>query len=65
MATKPQRHNYWACELQLQKPTRPRAGALQREATAMRPAHRSEEEPPCTATRARPSAATKTQHSQK
>ena len=77
-ATKPIRHNYWACALesvsynywahepQLLKPT-----CLEpvlhnkRSHRNEKPVHRNEEKPPLTATRESPRAATKTQHSQK
>ena len=77
-ATEPVRHNYWACALepvshnywarvpQLLKPARlePVLHNKRRHHNE-KPAHCNEEQPPLTATRESPRAATKTQHSQK
>ena len=77
-ATKPVRHNYWACALEptshnywarVPQPLKPaRLEPVHRNKRIHRnekPAHRDEEQPPLTATRESPYAATKTQHSHK
>ena len=77
-ATKPVRHNYWACALepvshsywahmpQLLKPTRLEPVLRnKRSRRNEKPAHRKEEYPPLATTRESPRTATKTQRSQK
>ena len=77
-ATKPVRHNYWACALepashnywayvpQLPKPVHPEPMLRnKRNHYNEKPAHRNEEWPPLAATRESPRAATETQHTQK
>ena len=77
-ATKPVRHNYWACALepvshnywaqvpQLLKPTRPEPVLHdKRSHRNEKPMHSNEEWPLLTTTRESPHAATKTQRSQK
>ena len=77
-ATKPVRHNYWACALepsshnywarvpQLLKPVRLEPVLRnKRSHRNEKPAHRNKEEPQLTATRESPHSATKTQHSHK
>ena len=76
-ATKPVRHNYWACALepashnywahvpQLLKPACLEPVLCNKRSHCNeKPAHRNEEQPPLAATRERLRAATKTQHSQ-
>ena len=77
-ATKPMRHNYWACALEpvshnywahvpkILKPVHPRAQAPQQEKPPQwKPAHHNKEQPPLAATRESQRAAMKTQCSQK
>ena len=65
-ATKPVRHNYWACVLQLLKPTCLEPVLCnKRSYRNEKPAHRNEEQLPLAATKENPCATTKTQHSQK
>ena len=62
-ATKPVRHNYWACPLEptcLEPVLR-----YKRSHRSEKPAHRNEEQPPLVASRESPCAATKTQRSQR
>ena len=77
-ATKPVRHNYWACALEpashnywagaprLLKPKCVEPVLCNKRSQRNKtPAHRNEEQPPFPATRESPCAAVKTQHSQK
>ena len=65
-ATKPVRHNSWACMLQLLKPSclEP-ALHSKRSHRGEKPAHLKEEEPPLPASRESPRTATKTQSNEK
>ena len=77
-ATKPVRHNYWACTLepasrnywahvpQLLKPAHLEPVLCNKRSHCNeKPMHRNEEQPPLTSIRESPGAAMKTQHSQK
>ena len=65
-ATKPMRHNYWARVPQLLKPVHLEPVLRNKRSPCNeKPGHRNQEKPPLAATRESPSAATKTQHSQK
>ena len=65
-ATKPVRHNYWACVLQLLKPAHLEPVLRnKRSHCSEKPVHHNEESPLLAATRESPRAATKTQRSQK